>query len=293
MATIGTFDGIHCGHKVVINQLVATAKRLGLPSLIITFEPHPRLVLSENIAGLKLLNTREEKVKHLSNLNVDFLLFLPFTHDFSQLTSRKFIEGYLINGLKVNSMVIGYDHHFGKKEGEKNEDVVEILKEFGIGVERIPEQDVQNVIVSSTKIRNALRDGDMAVANKLLGYEYSIDGLVIHGNQLGRELSFPTANLMLSSNMKMLPADGVYAVKVRYKTLTLNGMMNIGYKPTVNSTEKTIEIHIFDFDKTIYGEKLEVMIHHRIREERKFESLTQLKNQLSDDKFQINNILRD
>jgi riboflavin kinase/FMN adenylyltransferase len=287
VVTMGTFDGVHCGHKVVINSLIETGKRLNKPSVVITFEPHPRLVLQKNIKGLKLLTIREEKITRLSKMGVDYLLFLPFTYEFSQIDARSFVENYLVKKLDTKAMVIGYDHHFGRKNGGKPANIEDLLKSYNIAVERIPEQDVENVAVSSTKIRAALSDGNIMLANHLLGYNYTFAGTVVHGNKLGRTLGFPTANLLLRNSLKMLPADGVYAVKVKYKLNWLKGMLNIGFKPTFKSRERTIEVHILDFDKTIYGEVLTIELIDKIRQEKAFNDINELKKQLTADKDSV------
>lgn len=281
---MGTFDGVHCGHKVVIERLIAKAHATHKPSMLITFEPHPRLVLQKNIKGLKLLTIREEKITQLNKLGVDYLLFLPFTYEFSQLTSEEFIQKYLLDYLKISAMIIGYDHRFGKRNGGPNKDVALLLADSGIDVERIPEQDVENIAVSSTKIRNALSEGNISLSNHLLGYNYTFTGTVIHGNKLGRTLGFPTANLMLRNSRKLLPSDGVYAVKVKYKLHWLNGMLNIGFKPTFKSRERTIEVHILDFDITIYGELLTIALVDKIRQEKAFNDINELKAQLELDR---------
>jgi riboflavin kinase/FMN adenylyltransferase len=290
VATMGTFDGLHCGHKVVIRHLLEQAKKHNKPSLLITFEPHPRLVLQQNIEGLRLLSIREEKIHHLNKLGVEYLLFLPFTHEFSQMSSEEFIEKVLMKSLGVSAMVIGYDHRFGKRvEGEQ--DVAELLHKHHIAVERIPEQDVENVAVSSTKVRKALAKGDIKMANRLLGYEYTFTGTVVHGRKRGRKLQFPTANILLKNRLKMLPADGVYAVMVRYKMQWVKGMMNMGYKPTFKHEEHTIEVHLLDFDQTIYGENLLVKFMGRIRGEKSFDSAEELRKQLEMDKLEALSIL--
>lgn len=289
VVTMGTFDGLHCGHKVVIDKLLKKSKSLRKPSMIITFEPHPRLVLQKNIQGLKLLTIREEKIKLLNGLGVDYLLFLPFTHEFSQQSSIEFIENYLILGLGISAMVIGYDHRFGKQNGH-DENIMDLLIERGISVDRIPEQDVENIAVSSTKVRKALQDGDVVLAKRLLGYPYFMSGTVVHGQKLGRKLDFPTANIMLRNSLKLLPGDGVYAVEVRYRMQWFSGMMNIGFKPTFGENERTIEVHIFDFDEIIYGESVNIRFVDRIRGEMSFSSKEELKDQLIKDKERVEGI---
>lgn len=289
VVTMGTFDGLHCGHKVVINKLLQKAKSKRKPSMVITFEPHPRLVLQKNIEGLRLLTTREERISLLKNMGVDYLLFLPFTYEFSQQSSAEFIENYLMMGLGISAMVIGYDHRFGKQNGHQ-EDIEELLRMQGIEVDRIPEQDVENIAVSSTKIRKALQNGDVTLAKRLLGYPYFLSGTVIHGNKMGRILGFPTANILLKNNLKLLPADGVYAVEIRYRMQWMKGMMNIGFKPTFGDNERTIEVNIFDFDKNIYGESIAIRFIERIRGEISFDTKEALKAQLLEDKTKAQKI---
>ncbi len=289
VATIGTFDGVHLGHKAVIEHLISEAKKRNTKSLLITFDPHPRIVLNQNAKNLRLITNITEKTKLLEGIGLDYLLILPFTYDFSQKTARQFIEEYLIEKLNVQAMTIGYDHQFGRMDNE-NEDVETIIKSYNIEVERIPEMDINEIAVSSTKIRDAITIGKIEYANSLLGYNYQICGTVVHGNKLGRTLGFPTANLMLRFKLKLIPADGVYMVKVIHNNKEYKGMMNIGYKPTVQSTDKTIEVHIIDFDSIIYGENIEVFLIKRIRNEVSFMNIEELKSQLQEDReFVISN----
>ncbi len=289
VATIGTFDGVHLGHKAVIEHLISETKKRNTKSLLITFDPHPRIVLNQNAKSLRLITDITEKAKLLEGIGLDYLLILPFTYDFSQKTARQFIEEYLIEKLNVQAMTIGYDHQFGRMDNE-NEDVETIIKSYNIEVERIPEMDINEIAVSSTKIRDAITIGKIEYANSLLGYNYQICGTVVHGNKLGRTLGFPTANLMLKFKLKLIPADGVYMVKVIHDNKEYKGMMNIGYKPTVQSADKTIEVHIIDFDSIIYGENIEVFLIKRIRNEVSFMNTEELKNQLQEDReFVISN----
>lgn len=288
VVSMGTYDGVHCGHKMVLKRLMQKAKSLGKPSMLITFEPHPRLVLQQNIKGLKLLSIRQEKITQMNQLGIDYLLFLPFTYDFSQLTPEEFIERYLIEKLDVQAMIIGYDHQFGKRQNaDESTDVIPLLQKYGIEVERIPEHDVKQIAVSSTKIRQALSEGNISLANELLGYAYTFSGNVIHGNKLGRTLGFPTANIMLKSDQKLLPGDGVYAVWVKYKMNWIKGMLNIGFKPTFKSKERTIEVHLINFDGLIYGEFLTVKLVKKIRSEQAFNNIDMLQQQLNKDRLQI------
>lgn len=292
VVTMGTFDGLHCGHKLVIDKLLQKSKKLKKPSMVITFDPHPRLVLQKNIEGLKMLTTKEEKITLFNNMNIDYLLFLPFTYEFSQQTAEEFIDNYLTLGLGISSMVIGYDHKFGNQDGQEP-DVESLLLERGIDVARIPEHDIENIAVSSTKVRKALNDGDVKLAKRLLGYPYNISGIIVHGQKIGRVIGFPTANLMLRNHLKLLPADGVYAVEIKYRMRWLQGMMNIGLRPTFGINERTIEIHIFDFNNTIYGESISIRFVDRVRGEMAFDSADNLKNQLILDKILVQKIFED
>jgi riboflavin kinase / FMN adenylyltransferase len=292
VVTMGTFDGLHCGHKLVIDKLLQKSKKLKKPSMVITFDPHPRLVLQKNIEGLKMLTTKEEKITLFNNMNIDYLLFLPFTYEFSQQTAEEFIDNYLTLGLGISSMVIGYDHKFGNQDGQEP-DVESLLLERGIDVARIPEHDIENIAVSSTKVRKALNDGDVKLAKLLLGYPYNISGIIVHGQKVGRVIGFPTANLMLRNHLKLLPADGVYAVEIKYRMRWLQGMMNIGLRPTFGINERTIEIHIFDFNNTIYGESISIRFVDRVRGEMAFDSADNLKNQLILDKILVQKIFED
>jgi riboflavin kinase/FMN adenylyltransferase len=286
VATMGTFDGVHHGHRAVIQHLIEEAKKRNAKSLLITFDPHPRIVLNKGAKDLRLINNPKEKISLISKQGIDYLLVLPFTFEFSKTTAREFILHYLIDKLHVQAMTIGYDHHFGRMDGE-TENVEVLLRSLGIEVERIPEFDVENKAVSSTKIRNAIQNGEVQIANQLLGYKYSLCGTVIHGNKIGRTIGFPTANLMLDYKLKLLPLDGVYIVEVVFEDKHYKGMLNVGYKPTVKSNEKTIEVHILNFDRLIYGSRLEIHLCKKIRNEVSFEGLESLKNQLIEDRKKV------
>jgi len=290
VATIGTFDGVHLGHRAVINQLIAFAKERNAETLIITFEPHPRIVLNKDVTNLRFINNLKEKEKLLAKAGVDHLLILPFTSEFSKLSARDFIQTYLIDKLHIQAMIVGYDHHFGRMDNG-DEDVTILLKEYGIDVERIAVKDVGNISVSSTKIRKAIMEGDIPYANRLLGYAYGLCGTVIHGNKLGRTIGFPTANIMLAFKLKLLPQDGVYAAYATFKEKRYKAMLNIGFKPTVLGSSRSIEVHLFDFDEEIYGEFLEVQLIEKVRNEKTFSSLDKLKEQLEKDRLVVAEIL--
>jgi len=292
VATIGTFDGVHLGHRVVIEHLNKVAREKQTESLIITFEPHPRIVLNKDVSNLRFINNAFEKAKLLERAGVDHLLVLPFTYEFSKITARDFINDYLINKLHVQAMTVGYDHHFGRMDGE-DEDVTLLLKEYGIAVERIPVQDVENISVSSTKIREAIMEGNIPLANSFLSYNYGLCGTVIHGNKLGRTIGFPTANLLLSFKLKLLPQDGVYAALAIFQGKTYKAMLNIGFKPTVLGSARSIEVHLLNFNQEIYGDYLEVELLEKIRNEKTFPDLKSLKKQLELDRNTVVKIFED
>jgi len=266
------------------------AKERGAESLIITFEPHPRIVLNKDVNNLRFINNAKEKERLLAKAGVDHLLILPFTSEFSKLSARTFIQNYLINKLHIQAMIVGYDHHFGRMDNG-DEDVTILLKEYGIDVERIAVKDVGDISVSSTKIRSAIMAGNIPNANQLLGHAYGLCGTVVHGNKLGRTIGFPTANLMLAFKLKLLPQDGVYAAWVHFRGQRYKAMLNIGFKPTVLASARSIEVHIFNFDEEIYGEYLEVELMQKIRDEKTFPNLEKLKEQLIDDRKRVGLIL--
>ncbi len=284
VATIGTFDGVHQGHRKVLSHLIQRANERNAKSLLITFDPHPRIVLNKGAINLRLINNPNEKIEILREVGIDYLLVLPFTFEFSKTSARDFIKYYLVDKLNIQAMVIGYDHQFGRMDKEVS-NIDMLLKSFNIDVERVPEIDVKNLAVSSTKVREAISEGNFELANVLLGYKYSFCGTVIHGNKIGRTIGFPTANLMLDYKLKLVPADGVYIVQVIFEDNIFAGMLNIGYKPTVNAGEKSIEIHILDFDRMIYGSRISIKVLKKIRDEIKFQSIDELKTQLEKDKI--------
>lgn len=281
--TIGTFDGVHIGHRKILERLIKSTGTLNLKSTVLTFFPHPRMVLQKD-TNIKLLNTIGEKTKILKALGLDYLIVHPFTMEFSRLSATEFVRDILVNSLKVKKIVIGYDHRFGRN---RNANITD-LKAFGstleFEVEEIPAQEIDDISVSSTKIRKALEEGNIKTANKYLGYHYMLTGTVKKGKSLGRKLDFPTANLHIEEHYKLVPKNGVYVVKSKIYGRTVYGMMNIGYNPTVAGTEKSIEIHFFDFDKDLYDEEIQIDIIDRLRDEQKFESVEALRNQLYKDK---------
>lgn len=293
VATIGTFDGVHIGHKKLLKNLIAHSEKEKGESLLLTFYPHPRMVLFPENNDLKLLNTQEEKIELLDELGIDHLIIHPFTKDFSRLSSTEFIRDILVNTIGVHKLVIGYDHHFGRNREGSYSSLTELSDLYGFGLEEISAEEINDIDISSTKIREALSQGDIETANIYLDNEYSITGKVIEGDQIGRTIGFPTANLILDTKYKLVPLAGVYAVKVLYSGAMLKGMLNIGNRPTVNSTQAvSIEVHIFDFNESIYNEQLTLTFVKRIRDEKKFSNTEELANQLNIDQTNCINILR-
>ncbi|AIM60596.1 riboflavin biosynthesis protein RibF [Cellulophaga lytica] len=280
--TIGTFDGVHIGHKKILERLINSAKLLEIESTVLTFFPHPRMVLQQD-SNIKLLNTIEEKEMILSNLGLDFLIIHPFSKEFSRLSAIEFVRDILVNKLNTKKIIIGYDHRFGRNRNADINDLKNYGTTFDFSVEEITAQEIDDVSVSSTKIRKALAEGDVSKANSYLGYNYMLTGIVTKGKGLGRQLNFPTANIYIKEEYKLIPKNGVYVVKAKLNNSTVFGMMNIGYNPTVNGTEKTIEVNFFNFNDDLYGKKIQVDILERIRDEVKFDSINDLKVQLTKD----------
>ncbi|MFX0555658.1 bifunctional riboflavin kinase/FAD synthetase [Maribacter sp. CXY002] len=281
--TIGTFDGVHIGHRKILEKVINHAKNSQLKSAVLTFFPHPRMVLQKD-ANIKLLNTIDEKKAILEQMGLDILIIHPFTKNFSRLSATEFVRDLLVNKLKSKKIIIGYDHRFGRNRNANITDLIAFGNALNFEVEEIPAQEIDAVSVSSTKIRKALETGDIETANSYLGYEYMLTGVVQKGKGLGRQLNYPTANIKIEEDYKLIPMNGSYVVKSTIKGKTVFGMMNIGYNPTVNGTSKTIEVHFFDFNKDLYDQKIKVDILARLRDEIKFESLEALQGQLARDK---------
>ena len=284
VVTSGTFDGVHVGHSKILSRLREIAEATGGETVVITFWPHPRLVLHPEDTSLRLLNTFEEKAELLKAEGIQHLIRIPFTKEFSQLTSEQFITDILVKTIGTKTLVIGYDHHFGKNREGSFEQLKANGPKYGFEVEEIPRQVVDHVGVSSTKIRNALEQGDVITATHCLGHHYSITGRVVMGDKLGRMLGFPTANIEIDTFYKLIPADGIYAATVTYAHEEKQGMLYIGNRPTINGLKRNIEVHIFDFSKEIYGDSLTVHFHQLIRTDIKFNDLEELKRQLHLDK---------
>lgn len=283
IVTIGTFDGVHIGHQKILNSITDFAKKEDQESVVLTFFPHPRMVLQKD-SKIKLLNSIDERIEILETAGIDHVVVEEFSHEFSRLTAFEFVKNILVDKLNVCTIIIGYDHHFGKNRTANIDDLKEYGETFNFKVIEIPAQDINNVSVSSTKIRKALTKGDVITANKYLGYNFMLTGTVVKGNSLGKTINFPTANIKIKEDYKLIPKKGVYIINSYLDDKLFFGMMNIGKKPTVNGKKKTIEVHFFNFDKDIYGEKIRVNILKRIRNEEKFDSIDALKNQLKKDK---------
>lgn len=281
--TIGTFDGVHVGHRKILERLINDAKESNLQSTVLTFYPHPRMVLQKD-ADLKLLNTIEEKQKILAELGLDYLIIHPFSKAFSRLSALEFVRDILVNALRARKIVIGYDHRFGRNRNANIQDLITFGNTFEFEVEEIPAQLIDDVSVSSTKIRKALESGDIKTANAFLGYSYMLTGTIKKGKGLGKQMDFPTANLHIEESYKLIPKNGVYVVKSVLEGETYYGMMNIGFNPTVDGTSISKEVHFFNYDDNLYGEKIQVQLIDRIRDEYKFDSLEQLREQLIKDR---------
>jgi riboflavin kinase/FMN adenylyltransferase len=283
--TIGTFDGVHIGHQKILQQLNEEAYKIDGETVLFTFYPHPRMVLNPTNHGLKLIQTQEEKIEKLKRQGLQNLIVQPFTSEFSNLSAKDFVEKFLIEKLNVKKLVIGHDHQFGKNREGTLEFLNNMAAKYNFEVIEIPAQEINEVNISSTRIRKAIESGNFEVANAYLGDPFELNGIVVKGNQLGRTIGFPTANIELKSDIKIIPQKGVYAVEIQLSDFTYYiGMMNIGNRPTVNNELKeTIEVNIFDFDEVIYSSEIKVRIFTRIRDEHKFESIEKLKEQLSND----------
>lgn len=281
--TIGTFDGVHIGHQKILEKIINHAKTTDLKSAVLTFFPHPRMVLQKD-ADIKLLNTIDEKMMILKGLGLDVLIIHPFTMEFSRLTAKQFVRDILVNTFHTKKVIIGYDHRFGRNRTANITDLIAFGNLLDFTVDEISAEEIDDVSVSSTKIRKALEEGDIETANSYLGYEYMLTGTIVKGKGLGKQLGYPTANLDIAEPYKLIPKNGAYTVKSRLNGTTVYGMMNIGFNPTVNGTEKSVEINFFDFNTDLYEKTIQIDILTRLRDEHKFESVEALKGQLARDK---------
>lgn len=281
--TLGTFDGVHVGHKKILEKLTQNTENSKYESLVLTFFPHPRMVLQEQ-SEIKLLNTISEKIALLDKTGIENLIIHPFDETFSRLTAEDFVETVLVEKLNIQKIIIGHDHRFGRNRTANIDDLIEFGHKYGFEVEQISVQEINAISVSSTKIRQALSEGDMNLANKYLDYEYCITGNVVKGKQLGRTIGFPTANLKITEDYKLIPKKGVYIVKSTIDNKLVNGIMNIGLNPTVQGQNLTLEVHFLDFEGDLYNKNLTVTLLKYLRPEHKFDSLEQLTTQLKKDK---------
>ena len=291
VVTSGTFDGVHLGHQKILTRIREIARSIQGETVLITFWPHPRLVLYPNEHNLRLLSTFEEKAKLLRQYGIDHLITIPFTQEFSQMSSSEFISKVLVEAIQTKKLVIGYDHRFGKNREGSFEYLKDNSSDFGFDLEEISRQDVEEIAVSSTKIRKALESGDVKTAESCLGRPYELNGLVIKGQQIGRSIGFPTANIHIPNDYKLIPKDGVYAVEASVDGTLYKAMLNIGNRPTVDGTKKTVEANLFDFQGDLYDKQITVYFHEFLREERKFDSLEALKAQLFQDQKSARSLL--
>jgi riboflavin kinase/FMN adenylyltransferase len=287
VVTIGTFDGVHIGHRKIISRIKELATASGGETVILTFFPHPRMILHPEDESIKLITTITEKAGLLEQLGVDHLIITPFSRDFSNQSPEGYIRDVLVNKIGTKKIVIGYDHRFGKDRQGGLQDLLAQAPVYGFEVIEIPEQDINDVAISSTRVRTALLCGDIYIANECLGYPFFITGKVIRGDQLGRTLGYPTANLMVEERYKLIPSDGIYAVKVKIEGKEYKGMAYIGHRPTVNGMTRNIEVNIFDFSADIYNKELRMEFLHFVREDIKFASLEELVVQLGKDKEDV------
>lgn len=281
--TIGTFDGVHTGHRQIITQLKEEAHRIGGETVIITFYPHPRKIVGKG-DDIQLLNTQEEKIALLRHYGIDHLIVIPFTRAFAEQPAEQYISDFLVDKIHPHTIIIGYDHHFGKNRQGDYRMLEKFAPVFGYQVKEISEKLLHEIAVSSTRIRKALLNGEIDIANELLGYAYYFEGTVVDGNKLGRTLGYPTANIQPNSTEKLIPGNGIYAVEVQLDNEVFKGMMSIGVRPTIGESPRVIEVNIFDFDRDIYGKNIRVYLKHFLRREEKYDSLEALKAQLARDK---------
>lgn len=283
--TTGTFDGVHLGHKKILRQLRLAADQLGGETVLFTFQPHPRMVLFPDAHNLKLLHTEIEKIEQLEKAGLQHLVLFPFTLEFSRMSANEFVRDILVNQLKIKKLIIGYDHHFGRNREGSAENLKELAPIYKFDFEEIPVQVLDDVSISSTKIRRAIEQGEVKTAHKFLGYPFQLNGVVAHGDKRGRTISFPTANLKIEDSTKLIPGNGVYAVKVHHKGNSYKGMMNVGVKPTIGENKGiSMEVNIFDFEGELYDEHLKIELMDWIRDEKRFASIDELKQQLGEDR---------
>ncbi len=291
VVTIGTFDGVHLGHRKIISRITELARANGGESVILTFFPHPRMILHPEDQNIKMINTMNEKAELLEQLGVDHLIITPFSRDFSNQTAEEYVKDVLVKKIGTKKIVIGYDHRFGKDRQGSLTDLQQMAPVYGFEVIEIPEQDIHDVAVSSTRIRHALLDADIDLANEFLGYPFYVSGKVMRGDQIGRQMGYPTANILIEESYKLIPANGIFSVMVQVDGKEHKGMGYIGHRPTINGMTRNIEVNIFDFNQDIYTQPIRMKFFHFVRGDVKFESLDQLKKQLDKDKEDVMKLL--
>ena len=282
VVTIGTFDGIHLGHQKILSRLIKSSKNKDLNSVVLTFFPHPRIILNK-YNEVKMIDTLDEKIIHLNEIGIDSLVIHPFDKNFSLLSANQFIKDFLVDKLKIKHIIIGYDHRFGKGREASVTDLKNYADDYDFTVEEIKAQEIEKITVSSTKIRNSINQGDIKTTEKYLGRSFNLTGKIVKGDGLGKKINYPTANIFIEETYKIIPKDGVYLVETTIKNKLLNGMMNIGHRPTIGTNVKSIEVHLFNFNEDIYGKVISIKMISKIRDEKKFSSIEALKEQLVKD----------
>ena len=282
VVTIGTFDGLHHGHQKIFKRVINSSKNKNLSSVVLTFFPHPRIILNK-YNDIKMIDTLDEKILHINKIGIDSLIIHPFDKNFSLLSANQFIKDYLVEKLKMKHIIIGYDHRFGKGREASVTDLKNYASDYDFTVEEIQAQEIEKIAISSTKVRNSINNGNLKTTEKYLGRYFNLTGKVIKGDGLGKRIMYPTANIFIKEKYKIIPKDGVYLIKTFIKNKFYNGMMNIGHRPTIGANEKSLEVHLFNFNKDIYGEQISVDIISKIRDEKKFSSIEALKDQLVKD----------
>ncbi len=291
IVTIGTFDGVHLGHRKIISGIKELAGNTGGETVLLTFFPHPRMILHPEDESIKLINTINEKAALLEELGIDHLIITPFSRDFSNQSAEEYIRDVLVNKIGTKKIVIGYDHRFGKDRLGGLDDLLRLAPVCGFEVVEIPEQDIDEVAISSTRIRSALLNGDIELANTCLGYPFFITGRVVRGDQIGRQLGYPTANIVIPETYKLIPSDGIFAAKVKIDGVKYGGMAYIGTRPTINGIRRNIEVNIFDFGKEIYNQQVSMEFYNFVRGDMKFDSLDKLIAQIAKDKVEVERLL--
>ena len=282
VVTIGTFDGIHLGHQKILSRLIKSSKNKDLNSVVLTFFPHPRIILNK-YNEVKMIDTLDEKIIHLNEIGIDSLIIHPFDRNFSLLSANQFIKDFLVDKLKIKHIIIGYDHRFGKGREASVTDLKNYANDYDFTVEEIKAQEIEKITVSSTKIRNSINQGDIKTTEKYLGRYFNLTGKVVKGDGLGKKINYPTANIFIEETYKIIPKDGVYLVETIIKDKLFSGMMNIGHRPTIGTKNKSIEVHLFNFNEDIYGQVISIKMISKIRDEKKFSSIQALKEQLVKD----------